>query len=285
MKKILILIITLIASLNIHGQTKNMLHDRYTASVIGIKAGINHSYFKYTAKDLKSISHELLLNPNIGISFEYYINNNISLAPELFLYNRGNVTKYDYENIYKVTYQVKTRYITTRLPIYFRFNPASTPDVKPFVIAALSYNHLLGGNINLTQPNLPIDKVNIDVGKANMRQQDLSIFLGIGSQFYINCGYFSLATKLEFGYNMGLSNSFSEMEINENSTPTNVHAYNITGKRRINNLEFNIYLGLPIKFSNDECSEFNRTYPTYSINKKKKKANRDQHKKFLNMPY
>ena len=86
-----------------------------------------------------------------------------------------------------------------------------------------------------------------------MRRHDFSIFLGGGSQFYINLGAFYLVTKVELGYNIGLSNSFSDMEINESIKAGNVNAYNITGKRKIHNIEFNVTLGIPLKFLHDAC--------------------------------
>lgn len=263
MKKIFTFLIVILASLNLYSQ--GFRTDIYDAPIVGVKLGLNHSTFKYSDPNLISLPHNLLISPNVGLFFQIHLNRNISVAPELFLYNRGHLTKYVYETDYDVTYKVRSRYFTCRMPIRYRLNFYNAENVKPFLVVAPSYNLLLGGNINLTQPNLPIDEVDIAIGDANMRRHDFSLFLGGGSQFYIDCGSFFLVTKVEIGYNIGITNSFSDMEIEENSKPLNVNAYNITGERKIHNIEFNVTLGIPLQFYRDACWNAGTNYKKKSV--------------------
>lgn len=243
--------------------------ERYTAPTLGLKIGVNHSTFKYSDSNLESMPHNLFVNPNIGAFLELYINDNLFVAPEVFLYNRGHLSKYIYEDKFNVTYKVSSRYVTARLPIYYRFSKHHIRNINPFVVVAPSYNHLLGGHIDLHQPELSVSEVSINIGNANMRQQDFSVFFGCGCQFYINYGDFSIVTKAELGYNVGLTNSFSDMEINEVSHGENTNAYNITGVRKINNIEFNVTIAIPLKFSHcDAC------WGNNSSNKSKKNNKR-----------
>lgn len=282
MKKILFLAIMIISTICLYSQ--NSQDKPYTAPIIGIKGGINHSTFKYNDPNLKSVPHNLFINPNIGIFCEFNLNKYFNIATEFFWYSRGSLTEYTYENNYNVRYRVNSNYLTMRIPIYYRFNMTNKENIKPFLIVAPSYNHLLGGNIHLSQPGLSISEVNINIGQANMNRHDFSLFFGCGSQFYIKCERFYILTKLELGYNAGLTNSFSKMEIEESSISTNVHAYNITGKRHINNVEFNISIGIPLKFTRDACYECNDKYKTYN-KKRTKRKNANRHNKFLNLPY
>lgn len=263
MKKIFAFLIVILATVNLYSQ--GIRTSVYDAPVVGVKLGLNHSTFRYSDPNLKSLPHELFIRPNVGVFFELHLNQNFSLAPELFLYNRGHLTKYIYETDYNVTYQVKSRYFTFRMPFCYRVNFYNAENVKPFLVLAPSCNLLLGGNINLTQPNLPISNVDIAIGNANMRRHDFSLFLGGGSQFYIDCGSFFLVTKVEIGYNIGLTNSFSNMEIEDVSKSENINAYNITGVRKIHNVEFNITLGIPLQLIRDACWNADMNYKKRNV--------------------
>ena len=294
MKKIFLYLCLFLASMNVFAQNTNK-HD----VTLGIKAGLNHSTFIYTDKNLKSLPNNIFIRPDIGLFAEVFINDNTSLAPEVFLYSKGNLTKYQYEGYYNVTYTVKTKYIATRVPVYYYYQTftKSGHNIRPFnknlnttrlfVVFAPGINYLLGGNISLTQPGLPIDEVNINVGKANMNNVDFSIFIGAGGSFTNS----SLTSKVELGYNIGLINSFSQMEINESSNSTNIHAYNITGKRFNHNIELNISIGIPMKVGksvNDACESSNR-YIFYSGKKHNKSNNnnvqKSKNKKYMNIVY
>ena len=284
MKKIFIFLIVISATLNLHSQSE--ITRRYTAPAIGLKIGLNHSTFKYTDPNLQALPHNLHINPNFGLFVEFHLNDHFSIAPEFFLYNRGHLTKYVYEGNYNVTYEVNSKYFTTRIPVYYRFNLVRQKNIKPFLVIAPSYNHLLGGNISLHQPDLSISEASVDIGSANMRQQDFSFFFGAGTQFNINCGDFSLVTKVELGYNVGLTNSFSDHEINENSKAENINAYNITGERKIRNIELNVTVGLPLKFSHDNaCWECKKREAAERKHRKQKSKGTNKPKKFYYSPF
>lgn len=293
MKKIFIYIFIFFASINVYAQ-----RNHKQVGSFGVKAGLNHSTFIYTDKNLKPLPNNIFIRPDLGVYVEAFINDNLSLAPEVFLYNKGNLTTYVYENNYDVTYKVKTRYLTTRLPLYYYFQTylKSESKVRPFVrteksiklflVCAPSIDYLLGGNISLTQPGLPINEVNINVGKANMHNIDFSMFIGCGYSF-INSEFIS---KIELGYNFGLINSYSEMEKIENSQSTNIHAYNITGKRFNRNIELNVSFGIPIKVKKKDTKDAcNGSYNGFQLNNKRNtynnKAQKSKNKRYMGLVY
>lgn len=294
MKKTFLYICLLFTSLNVFAQNANN-----RAVSIGLKGGLNHSTFIYTDKNLKSLPNNIFIRPDIGLFAEFFIKDDISLAPEVSLFNSGNLTKYQYGNNYNVTYTVRTRYIATRIPVYYYYHTytkAGYKNIEPFnkhkneirlfIVCAPGINSLLGGDINLEQAGLPIDNVNINVGKANMNNIDLSIFFGTGCSFNQS----SFLTKIELGYNLGLINSFSKMERLENSQPTNIHAYNITGKRFNRNIELNVSFGIPIKVKKKDTKDAcNGSYNGFQLNNKRNtynnKAQKNKNKRYMELVY
>lgn len=292
MRKILLCLLVILSTIEINAQINSSKKQSHKGNAIGIgfMAGINHSTFTYSEYHLKSLPNNLLLRPNIGFFVNIPINKEISIAPSLSLYNKGTLTKYIYEQTYDVIYTAKSRYFSVRIPIYYYINKRlnSKYDVKPFynaynsvqpfIVIAPSYNYLLGGNINLSQPQLPIEDVSVNIGKANMNIHDICIFLGGG----ISLNKFSLHTKLEIGYNIGIINNFSDMEINETAQSYNINAYNINGKRFNHNIELNIYISLPIRTPDKECKECNKRYPKYSNSNKMNQYRKKNHKSIIN---
>ena len=291
MKKIYICLLIVLLTLGTNAQTshKKRHNHKNNPISIGLMAGVNHSTFIYNEAHLKPLPNNLFLRSNLGLFVDIPINEKLSIAPTFSLYSKGSLTKYVYEQNHNVTYTVKSKFLSTRIPIYYYFDKRlntkddirpflkTSNEIRPFVVIAPSYNYLLGGNINLSQPGLPIENVDINIGKANMNTHDLCVFLGGG----ISIKRFSLHSKVELGYNIGLINSYSKMEINETSLSSNINAYNINGKRFNHNIELNIYISLPIKKTDKECEECNKKYPKYSNSKEMKHIHNNAHKSFI----
>lgn len=293
MKIIYIYIFLVLIALETNAQNNFSTKQRYMEQnnvSVGIMAGINHSNFIYNENHLKSLPNNLFLRFNFGLFIDIPINKSVSISPTFSLCQKGTLVKYNYEQNYNITYTVKSKYFSTKIPIYYyiitklQSHNDVRPyynihnDIKPFIVIAPSYNYLCGGNISLTQPNLPIEEVNINIGKANMAQHDLCIFIGGG----VCMNIFLLSTKFEFGYNIGIINNYSKMEIQGTSHSNNIHAYYINGKRFNHNLEFNIHIGIPIKKTKEGCKECNKRYPQYSKSKKMIKYRKKNHKSIIN---
>lgn len=251
MKRIFALFAVILISAETHCQT--YLEKRYTAPTLAIKVGLGHSSFRYSDHNMQSMPHNIFVNPNIGACLDIYLDDNLFVAPELSLYTRGHLSEYLYEELFSVSYMVRARYIAARIPVYYRFSKPYRMDRCPFLVVAPSYCRLLGGNICLNQPGLSVSEVRIDIGNANMRPYDFCLFLGCGYQRFFNCGDFSVVLKAEMGYNWGLANTFSDLEMQEISHGMNTNAYNITGTRKINSVEFNVAIGIPLRFSNSNA--------------------------------
>lgn len=284
MKKIILSIFVLLAAAaSLSGQIGQPVKGNELAKygnkpVFGIVGGISTARFKYSDENLSSLPNDHALRPNFGVFIEVPIGDVFSISPELLIAHKGFRTTYSYgEELYDVTYEVRSRYISIRIPLMYRFSISNNHNIQPFLFLAPDFSYLLGGEITLDQQGLPIPEANINIGKANMHDIDAGLYFGFGVRWKFKIGNYMMLTRLDAGYNIGFINSFSEMEIDESSIPTNIHAYNITGTRFNRALECNLHISIPKKIRKPGCEETSKIFRKMSVTSKK------QHKKSRNL--
>lgn len=229
--------------------------DRSNVTTIGFKGGIGAPSFLYTNPKLKKTPRDWFFRPLGGLFVDIPINEWL-ITPSVMYTGLGISTTYIYKNDYKVHYLVHSNYLDYRLSVSYRKRLTREFFVYAFLSPGLGV--LLDGDLSLNQPGLDIPSVSIEMTDANMRETNIFVAGGIGAQYYINMPRFSLTMKLEIGYNQGVSNTFSQKEIDETAIPTNVFAYN-TGKRFTRNIEMLFHIGLPLKFDKLKCFNFGST--------------------------
>ena len=230
--------------------------DRTDAVSIGLKGGICLPHFRYTDKNVNDVPHDLLIRPAAGVFAEFPIDN-FSITPQVLYTCGGSSSTYRYKNQYDVHYQALTSYVDIRLAVDYRIKLSEMFHPYLFVapgIGVLLYN----GTISLQQPGLDIPDVQMELSDANMNNMNAFVVGGFGMQANFNLARFSLYVKFDAGYNFGLLNTFSKKEIEETAQPTNIHAYNNTGKRFTRGFEFMLSIGLPLKFESLKCNGFGR---------------------------
>ena len=225
--------------------------DRSSVVTIGMKGGIILPHFRYTDAALKGLPHNLLLRPAAGISVDIPLGD-WQLSPQFMYYGMGMSSTYFYKNDYEIHYLVYSNYLELRTSVSYRFRL----NREVFVYAYMSpgMGILLDGSLSLTQQGLDIPESNLEMTKANMNDINAFISTGFGIQYYVNMPRFSLTFKLETGYNFGFINTFSMKEKDETALPTNVYAYNNTGKRFARGIEILASIGLPLKFDKLKCN-------------------------------
>lgn len=287
MKKIIFFILVLfVTAANMSGQIsrrgKDVEKRRDNSPFFGIIGGVSSPKFEYTDKNISNLPATTVWRPNFGIFVELPIGNYFSISPELLAASKGFKTSYLYGNKpYTVTYEVQSRYLSLRIPFLFRFSFGGYHNIQPFLFVAPDLNYLLGGKIKLEQQGLPIPEANTDIGKANMNDIDAGVYLGFGIRWKFKVNSYIMLMRLDAGYNIGLINTFSSMEIDDSSNPLNVHAYNITGTRLNKALEINIHISIPKRIKRSGCDEINKFYrETPDINKNKYKKGRNLDKTF-----
>lgn len=225
--------------------------DRSSVVTIGLKGGFVLPHFYYSDAALKGLPHNLLLRPAAGITLDIPIEN-WQISPQAMYYGMGMSSTYIYKNEYEVQYLVYSNYLDLRASASYRFRLNKKTYAYAFISPGVGV--LLNGNLSLTQPGLDISETHLEMTKANMNDINIFISSGVGVQYYINMPRFSLTIKLETGYNFGILNTFSNKEIEETALPTNVYAYNNTGKRYARGVEILASIGLPLKFDKLKCN-------------------------------
>ena len=247
--------LTTFAQKPIFPEHKNL--DRTDAVSIGFKGGLILPHFHYTDKNVNDISHDLLLRPAAGVFVEIPIGN-FSVSPQVLYAGSGSSSTYRYKELYDVHYQALTNYIDVRVSASYRLKLSET--FHPYLFVSPGMGVLLfNGTISLEQQGLDIAEVEVDVTDANMNNMNAYVVGGVGVQTNFNFARFSLFLKLDAGYNFGFFNTFSKKEMDETAHPTNIHAYNNTGKRFTRGLEFMLSIGVPLKFDSLKCNGFGRT--------------------------
>lgn len=241
--------------------------DRSRAVIIGLKGGVSFANMYYSDKNLKSLTMSLLVRPDYGIFVEVPLKYNIAVGMDILKTGKGTDISYNSHGDVNspVRYTIKSDYLDVRIPVSYKF--IVTYEFMPFVYVAPYASYCLGGEISLNQKKYyEYDQdinTTIDIGNANMRQFDFGAVVGAGLRYDFNFTSFSIVTKIEAGYNFGLRNTYSKMEMENGfgNNPTNhnivnVNAYNLQGKRFNRGFEAMISIGLPLKFIDRGCSNF-----------------------------
>ena len=131
--------------------------------------------------------------------------------------------------------------------------------MKPYVYVAPSFGLTMPmGNIQ----QFTLDKKkslnqSVAIDSCNMAPYDIGFVAGVGVHFMIDFDRFSLAVKMEAGYNYGLMDTYSLAEHHDQAQSVNVNAYNVLGKRLNRGLEASVTVAIPLKIlPGDACSGF-----------------------------
>lgn len=210
--------------------------------LFGIKGGVNFPRLYFRDGNLQSLPHDFLVYPNVSVFVEFKLFSRHTLGVELNCQQRGGATTYIYETDYKVTYKIRARYISLRLPMTYYFFNSQT--IAPYLFLAPDFGYAYNGDIFLTQPGLPISEVSVSINDSNIRRFNFGAVAGIGVRKNANLNNWTVVLKADLALNWGHLNSFSPAEENDTATPTNVHAYNSQGKRLITGVELNLSIGI-----------------------------------------
>lgn len=247
MKKILIAILLIIISLGVKAQKTKLNHTDET--FIGVKGGINLAWMRFTDKNLSSLQQNPSLRLLGGLFLDIPLTHHLGIAPEVAYVQRGMST--DYTKYYGLDehYEIKSNYMDLRLPLLYRFD-IGKEWLRPYLVAGIDVGYLLGGEITLGETT-------IEIGQANMSNLYLGAFAGAGCSVYTKIGGRNMQFRLDAVYNHGFMDSFSQMETDEQSTPSNINAYNHSGKRFPKGVEISLGISISLKRApKDACMGF-----------------------------
>ena len=243
----------LIAQGSFYPKTTNETAMINEGIVFGIKGGVNCPRLYYTNSYLSDLPHDFVLGISGGVFVEIPFLNIFSVAPELNYQQRGGATSYVYEKVYNVNYKLQSGYASIRVPVYC-YIPASK-IFRPYLYLAPDVGYAFQGNISLAQPGLDIPQSDISISDANINRYYVGALGGVGFRVNVPMSRVTMVLKMDAAVNGGFLDTFSKREHQETVTATNVHAYNMQGKRFSRGLEISLSVGF-IRNEADGCGNF-----------------------------
>lgn len=240
MKKIVLTAALLFcAFMTIYAQEDSISKKHDGHFIIGNRFGASINDMSYSSSDLNIYNHHPLISFQPGFYFGYNnIVGGLSIRNDLLYSTRGvNLTWGD------INYKLTSHYIDLRMPISYNF--LRDKAVQPYVMLAPCLSFVTHGNItyvsDYTYSTTPLTK-------ANFTAVDLSLLFGGGIKFPMHMGAFQLILGMEFGYNFGLMNTFSKMELNNEAEALNLPMYEVNGTRKNRNFETAFTVTIPFTF-------------------------------------
>lgn len=220
----------------------------------GLKAGVNLPRLYYTNPYIDDLPHDFIIKPSVSFFMEFPVSSLVGLDVEFNYQQRGGATTYDYEQQYKVNYQLSASYISLRVPLYF-YMPVS-PKIRPYLFLSPDAGTAFEGKIRLSQPGLDISESEVDVGASNMNLLYLGVVGGVGLRTTIAISQMTFILRFDTALNWGITDTFSDKEHAESVVSTNTYAYNHQGKRLSRGLEVHVSLGVVPNVKDDVCDHF-----------------------------
>ncbi len=263
-KSIFLSIILFVLSFTVSAQTGSVFNkigergsrDRSNSTIIGIKAGIVVPKMLYNNEEFNDIVQDILLKPSFGLFVDFPLTNSLSIAPE-FLYTSRGVSHADfiYRNKYDASFVLMANYIDLKIPFIYRFKVSNF--IHPYIFAAADMAMCLNATedyvIDYESSVIDIHD-NLSIGR-DYNMYDLGVTLGLGFRFNFNFKRFSIVTKVDAAYNIGLLDTYGAEVLH--TVDPDLQRYNRP-------IELMLSIGLPLKFSQpDACSTFNGKYDKY----------------------
>jgi hypothetical protein len=201
---------------------------------VGIKAGVNSAYMWYGDPTLRQYYVPSMINPSpiLGMFVEFKVSDHFAIAPTLQYMETGTVIEAG-ELIDH--YEFIAHNINLNVPLYFDLG--NNDVAKPYLFIAPNIGYSMGGSIKLD------DNRTINLGKSNINRLNYGAKAGFGIKLIYWGRKAQMITRIDAGYNFGLSNTFSSMEIEQLADALNLNMYEINGTRMNRGIEICVSLG------------------------------------------
>lgn len=197
-KKFLIFSICLVFSVSVFSQEEKV---RYLPDFdkklyyFGFYLGLNKNDFKVALQPSVFLNSDIRVTPttgfNVGLIADLRLHKNINLRFEPGLISNSKVITFNHIVGNGSTREIGSTYL--RLPFVFKFSTDRYNNMRPYVLAGISYDH----NFSSNQRN-PNDNFS---GEFRMKTANFSYELGIGMDFYLFFFKFSPSIRGVFAIN------------------------------------------------------------------------------------
>ena len=236
MKKIILTLYILIGiSINIRLQAQDtIVAPTQKQLIVGTRAGVSIFDMRYSSYDMSIYNHSKGLREQLGVFAEYSnLWQGLSVRLSMLYFTRG-VDLYRYT----IDYRLRSHYLDFRLPISYTI--IRDKKYQPYIVFAPNINFALNGKIQFSYDHM---NYQVKLSKANFRSVDFSLFFGAGVKTPIQVNNRTMYVGGELGYNVGLCNTYSKMELNNQANAINYPMYDVSGTRKNGGLELSVTVG------------------------------------------
>lgn len=209
--------------------------DRWT---LGLRGGVSLGMMRYSDERYNVYERGVVPGMALGIWSEYSIIKGLSIRPEIDFVGRGSQLSWN-----DIRYTLSATYFDVRVPIMYTF--LRQYRVQPYLLVAPDFGTVLGGSLHYKEASVDIRR---DLSKGTIAPCDFSLYFGVGLKGFVRIGEdMDLLLGGEFGYNLGLLNTFSSFESNGTANPVNGEYNDVHGKRHNGNFEIALLVGFPLR--------------------------------------
>lgn len=237
-RKFILLFAVILTSFNAFAQDYKWMDD----IKVGAEIGFSIPSMRYSSPMYDEYKKSALFSGMGGVFVDWKFYDNFSLRPHLNFVGRGVKMKYEPQFI---DYKLKATYFDVRIPVVYTFDLNS--KIKPFLAAGPGLNFVAGGKVHYGEGSANRQIYDVKLAKGNFRPLDFGIYLGAGFDYPIQFNGFPLMVGAEIGYNIGLVDSFSKAEKNNQSVAVNTPVYKVDGTRKNGNLSISVNISIPLK--------------------------------------
>lgn len=217
-------------------EEKPSAKDRVT---IGARLGLSFPNMLYNDEGYKWYKHQAMVSGLGGVYVEVDLYKGLSIRPEIAFIGRGVKLKNSYEDI---NYKLRVTYMDWRVPVMYTFLKGK--KVQPYLAIAPTLSFALGGGIDYESDK---EEVKMDhLTKASIYPIDFSFYFAVGCKFPVQINNYEVIFGAEFGYNIGVCNTFAKKELSGTAEPENYWDCDVRGSRHNSGFELAMTVGFPL---------------------------------------
>ncbi len=203
---------------------------------VGVKLGLNFPYMSYSDGGLGSYPSTVYVKPMFELFGEYKFTPRFSVRPGIKFITRGQHIDQD-----EFLYRLNADYLELTVPISFTFG--SFKGIRPYLLGGPMFGVMSGGMVRYSSVNEGTFQTK--TGNGNISSWNFGLYLGGGVNYPVSVKGFSFIPGFEAGYNLGLSDTYSEDEKSGTAATMNAGSYKADGTRKTRGIELGITLSIP----------------------------------------
>jgi len=203
---------------------------------VGLRLGLNFSAMAYSDPTIDNYAYSPQAGGIFGFLVEYEFSRHIAFRMDfLFLQKGGKISDNGF------SYEFRPWYADMAFPIIYQFDPVGS--IRPYFFTAPVLGFAYGGNIHMEEGN---DSWSTGISDASIAPLEFSLMVGAGVKFPTRIKNHIVVPSMELSYCAGLTNTYSDQELNGKANGLNQSVYSIDGKRKNRGVQITFAVAVPL---------------------------------------